>query len=548
MKRLTIALCALLVFSLCVLLSACVNDPAASTDTDSAETTVPATEAPTTPAEDPTEAPTEAPSETPTKAPTEAPTEPVTEVPYLLDIAKMEADAGTYFTRSSSCAATSADDATEGRVIRLSSEKINTPGKIPETYLNLSKLADALGTDLPDAGQYPYLAIKIKAGDVWSHTFSLYGARDTRNAKPSDMNAMYRARIDTTGDWQYIYFDLSKITDDIRTLFIQFEYGAGKNGEYVDIAEIRFLATEEEAIALCGSDVYELGEPTDTLRVISYNIWVGNGTDTVMRGDILADVLDTYRPDSIGLQEVNMAWKGVLESFVFNDSYAGVGEGRSEAYEACLLYYRVDKYELLDSGTFWLSDTPDVFGSAFPTSKYPRICTWVRLKDRTTGFEYAHLNIHLDHLSGADGHAVRGQQAEVLLNFVQSLGDIPMVVTGDFNSMSANNKGQPYKTYSLMTGAESITTADGTTFTSPFQDARIHAAETVPADRTATMTKYHDPNDDAYQPDRLPIDYEFYTPTHFEALSYNTYIFDRDSIPLSDHLAVICEYRILDGE
>ncbi len=547
MKRLTIGLCVLLLLTVCALLAACTDNSAGDTETTAAEaaTTTPAVDETVDPT---TDTPTETSTETPSEAVTEAPTEAVTEVPYLLDIAKLEGDAGEYFSRSSNCTAATAEDAEEGRVIRLSSEKITTPGKVPETYLSLSKLASAVGADLPDAGQYPYLILKVKLGDVWSRTFSLYGGSNTRNSKPQDAASMCRRCLADTKEWQYIYFDLSKITEDIRSLYIQFEYGAGKNGEHIDIAEMQFVETEEAAVAICGRDVYELDEPSDTLRVISYNIWVGNGTDTTMRGDILRTVIDTYRPDSIGLQEVNMAWKGALDSFVFNDSYAGVGEGRSEAYEACLLYYRVDKYELIDSGTFWLSDTPDVFGSKFADSSYPRICTWVRLKDRTTGFEYAHLNIHLDHLGKAAGHAVRAQQAEVLLNFVKSLGDIPMVVTGDFNSMSADGKGNPYKTYTLMTGVDSITTADGSSFTSPFNDARLHAAETVPADRTATMTKYHDKNDDAYQPDRLPIDYQFYTPSHLEALSYNTYIFERDGIPLSDHLAVICEYRIQTAE
>ncbi len=512
--------------------------------------TPPATAAPTELSTDPSVESGTAGETAPTTDPaTETETEPETESiePNVLPIAALPADASGFAMRGKYCKVALAEDADGAQVLRISSSRVNTTGSIPETYLSLSSIATALGVEVPATTAYPYMVIKVRAGQVWSHLFSLHGGKNAAQATPANAADMDRVRLRMTDDWQYICFDFSEETENMESLYLQFEYGAGEGGEYVDIAEFRFLSTAEEADALCGSDTYEVEEADDVLRIISYNIWVGNGTDTTMRADILRDLIEEYRPDSIGMQEVNTAWRTEFESFVFNDSYAGVGEGRGGGYEACLIYYRTDKYELVDSGTFWLSDTPDVVGSAFPDSSYPRICTWAHLRDRVTGYEYMHINTHLDHLGNETGHNVRAEQIKVLLNFVAGLGDLPLVMTGDFNSASQNSKGEPYKAYAYITG-EPFQNAAGETITSAFADTRLHAAETVPADRTATMTKYHDENDSAYNPSRLPIDYQFYIPAHFEPLSYDTVIWERDGVPVSDHLALICEYRILQND
>ncbi len=544
MKKYRMLLTCLLVAS-CGWLAAC-----HSASTTDAETTVPEiTVRETTGAE--TESEPVAGSETEIETETESASESESETeavdPNVLNLAKLPTNMSAPTTRNVRCKSTIEEDSEAERVLRITTSGISGAGAIPEAYLSLSNIASTLNMEVPSTTAYPYLVLKVRAGNVWSHLMSFHGGESIRNAKPASASDMTRVRLRMTDEWQYVCFDLSGYTADVKTLYMQFEYGAAANGEYLDIAEIRFIATEEEAVSLCGRDAYEVEEADDRLRIISYNIWVGNGTDTTMRADIFRDLIEQYRPDSIGMQEVNRAWLSEFESFAFNESYAGVGEGRDASYEACLIYYRVDKYELVDSGTFWLSDTPDVKGSKFPDSAYPRICTWAHLRDRVTGYEYMHINTHLDHLGKDVGHAVRAEQIKVLLEFVNGLEDLPIVMTGDFNSAAKTGTGEPYKAYAYITG-EAFQNAAGETIQSPFADTRLHAAETVPADRTATMTKYFDESDSAYQPDRQPIDYQFYIPAHFEPLSYDTVIWERDGVPVSDHLALICEYRMLTTE
>ncbi len=483
-------------------------------------------------------------SGTDAETPPEAPPETEPRDPNRLCIGELASTAGSYFSRSQHCDTATEQDPEVGHILRLTSADISSVGTVgPETFVSLKNLAASLGMELPSVADYPYVVLKVRTGAVWSRLCSVYGGESIRTAKPKDEAILAHAYLKDTEEWQYVFFDLSALEETLNTLYLRFELAAGKSGETFDIAEIRFLATKEDAVALCGPNAYEPDTAEDTLRIISYNVWVGGGTNTAVRADILRDVIDTYRPDSIGMQEVTLSWKSAFESFVFNESYAGVGEGRSDSYEACLLYYRVDKYELVDSGTFWLSDTPDVKGSSFAEALYPRICTWAHLRNRETGFEYVHINTHLDHLGGGSGgNELRGEQAKVLLEFVNKLGDKPLVMTGDFNTNPSNGKGSLHPAYAYITGYESFTLSDGTALTGPFSDARVNADETVPSDRTATMTKYYEEDGNPSHP---PIDYHFYTAKHFHPLSYDTFIFERDGVPLSDHLALICEYRIL---
>lgn len=548
-KRILICL-AVLTALLCPVLAACNGGDAGETTPAPTDTVV--TTPTETPIEAPTEEATEAPAEETTEMPTEAPTEAVTEPeteapPALMTVVDLSAREGIdltdYFTRSSKCAVTMVEDEAEGSIARLASEGITTVGTaMPTTYFQVGKLVEDLHGLLPATTAYPYLVMKVRAPEVWSRSLTYCGGTSVRDAGNLTGNSR-GARLSDSDGWQYILLDLSSFKKDVTVLYLNFEYGAAKDGEYMDIAELHFFETAEEAAALVPlTDTYPLEEVSIDnyqLKIISYNIWVGNGTDHRLRADILRDFIDGHMPDSIGLQEVHPTWRSLLDTYVFNESYEGIGEERSAGGESSAIYYRKDKFELLDYGTFWLSDTPDVVGSMHPDSGYPRVCTWVKLRCRTTGFEYVHVNTHLDHLGGATGRAVRLFQAKVMLEFVSALGDLPMVMTGDFNQLAKNSKDEYYPLYKLLTGMESFTTEEGVEVLSAFSDSRIHAAETVPADRTATMTQYYDETYEKYNPSRLPIDYVFYTAKYFEPLSYDSFLHHRDGVYTSDHLPVL---------
>ena len=81
--------------------------------------------------------------------------------------------------------------------------------------------------------------------------------------------------------------------------------------------------------------------------------------------------------------------------------YGWVGVGRDDGQEAGEfnpVFYRKDKYDLVDSGTFWLSETPELPSLGW-NGGCNRLCTWVILREKATGFTYAHVNTHLDNAS-----------------------------------------------------------------------------------------------------------------------------------------------------
>ncbi len=531
---------------------------------DTQETTAPATDAPTeaiteAPTETPTEVNTETPTETPTEVPTEAPTEAETDAPDPVELthisfdelAKKGLDITDYFTRPSQTVSDAVQDG-EQTVLALTSKKVvNTTASDPYIHFNYEKLVKDVDALTVDTQEYPYLVLRIKATDLWGHTFSLYGY-DTTRVQGAGIIGEKQARIKDTDDWQYIWFDLKG--SDKSLVAFRFDYvNATLKEDTVHISDLYFLKTEEEVLAMAGSNTYPIVEQTMDnyiLNIMSFNVQTENGTSVRMdiRADMLRDLIDEYMPDSIGMQEVTAKWRELMDNYVFNDSYTGVGVARTNnaalGLEQSCIFYRSDKYDLLDSGTFWLSDTPDVVGSAFETSQYPRICTYVHLKDKVTGFEYIHMNTHLDHLGGSDGRSLRLKQETVMLQKLATLPNVATVITGDFNQLAFNGEGKAYAVYKLMTGERAFKMPDGTEITMNLADSRMHAPDNMPEGFTATMTTYHDVNSSKYMPSRYPIDYCFYTPDKLEALSYAIRLYDKDGTYLSDHLPVITSFKV----
>ena len=548
-------LAGLLTLCLCLTLTACDGGEGDVTTPTLAPTeapTEPATEAPT---DTPTEEPTDVPTDAPTEEPTEAPTEPETEAPVLMptvDLDKLATDdAGAFVSRPTKCEVSFENDETEGKFLRMTTKSVTTVGTAkPYILLELEDLVASMNGILPNTTEYPHVVLKVRANDLWSRSLTYFGGPTVREAANFEGFAR-TARVADSDGWQYIYLDLTPFTKDWKVLFLNFEKAAGKNGESMDLAEIHFFATAEEAATLYPNmeDTYPIVEQTMedyTLKVMSFNVQTENGTSVNfdLRAEMLRDLLDQLRPDSIGMQEVTTGWIYRMDNFAFNQSYAGVGEGRTPGGEARSIYYRKDKFDLVDSGTFWLSETPDEAGSYLEASLYPRICTWAHLRDKVTGFEYIHVNTHLDHLGGSDGRTLRTAQVRVILEYLKTLPDVPMVMTGDFNQAKTNGDDEIYAMYKNVLGISKFTASNGEKMTGNFADARADAAETVSSDAWASMTSYWQEGTDKYNPAKKPIDYVFYTPEDFDAMVYRNIHYHRDGIYMSDHLPQYCELHV----
>lgn len=168
------------------------------------------------------------------------------------------------------------------------------------------------------------------------------------------------------------------------------------------------------------------------MRIMSFNIRcsnVGNDTWEDRIGIVSQTMLDS-EADSIGVQEATPEWMATLKETV-GEKYAYVGVGRDDGDnegEYSAIFYLKDKYDIEDSGTFWLSETPDKVSFGWDAA-CRRVCTWAVLVNKETGEKYAHLNSHFDHI----GIAARKNSVDLIVNKAKEFADIPVVFTADMN-------------------------------------------------------------------------------------------------------------------
>lgn len=178
-----------------------------------------------------------------------------------------------------------------------------------------------------------------------------------------------------------------------------------------------------------------LGAGVPRLSAMSYNIRYDNPEDTDLwrdRQEEIVELIAEMRPDLLGVQE---ALKHQVEDLAAGlTGYTHVGVGRvtevgngaqpryqPDAGEFNAIFYRTDKLRLLESSTFWLSNTPSVAGSTLEGASLPRIVTWARFAVRASGKVFVVFNTHFPYESGSDGEAARAFSAELILKRLPQL-------------------------------------------------------------------------------------------------------------------------------
>ena len=187
------------------------------------------------------------------------------------------------------------------------------------------------------------------------------------------------------------------------------------------------------------------------IRVLQFNIRYMNTSDGIniwanRRQEVMTFVRNT-EADVFGLQEAVHAQVQQFQASM--KEYAMIGEGRDGGTggEWNPIFYLKEKYELKKSGTFWLSDTPEVKGSNTWGAACRRIMTWVILKSKETGEEFLYANTHFDHV----GVTARRESAKLIMRKIQEIvGEQPAVVTGDFNVTEDD------EAYTTMLGGEKV--------------------------------------------------------------------------------------------
>lgn len=191
------------------------------------------------------------------------------------------------------------------------------------------------------------------------------------------------------------------------------------------------------------------------LKVMSFNIRYGAANDGDNRWDnrknFVAETIQVFDPDLLGLQECLNFQCAFLREQLPGYAFHGVGriDGESDG-EFVPVMYKTDRFELVDSGHYWLSETPEIAGSKSWDSSLPRMVSWVRLRDRkdpeSEPFVFA--NAHFDHR----GKKARRESAKLMWRqHMSGQPDEAVIFTGDFN---AGEGSAPYK--ALVEGAGQV--------------------------------------------------------------------------------------------
>jgi endonuclease/exonuclease/phosphatase family metal-dependent hydrolase len=149
-----------------------------------------------------------------------------------------------------------------------------------------------------------------------------------------------------------------------------------------------------------------------------------------------------YAPDVIGFQE---AQSGNLESYVaplahYHSELGPISIRKTESYERVPIFWKAQQFRLMDSGGFYLSQTPDTWSPGWG-ARLVRAATWVRLRCAESRVEFIHLNTHFDH----EQDSVRELSAALIIDLLPEIArDLPVVISADFNALPGSDTYQHF--------------------------------------------------------------------------------------------------------
>lgn len=186
-------------------------------------------------------------------------------------------------------------------------------------------------------------------------------------------------------------------------------------------------------ILLC---IVAIGSNATSFTIATYNIRNANKEDSLagngwgQRYPYIAQLIQFHGFDIFGTQEGKYQQLQDLKSAMPGYDYIGVGRDDGKlGGEFSAIFYRIDRFEVLEHGDFWLSQKTD-----FPNKGWdavlPRICTWGKFKDKQSGFIFLYFNLHMDHI----GVQARAESAKLILQKIKAQPDhIAVILSGDFN-------------------------------------------------------------------------------------------------------------------
>lgn len=256
-------------------------------------------------------------------------------------------------------------------------------------------------------------------------------------------------------------------------------------------------------------------EETDVITVVSANVRCLSPEDLFKkswfyRAPLLIQTLKSAAPDIIGFQEVTPVHKQYLDKALRGFGSVLLYRDDSLIHESCPIYYSESKFDLIDKGGFWLSETPDVMSKGWGAA-FNRVCSYVILAQKTDGKQLVVFNTHLDNVS----EEARINGIKLVLQKIEQFGGMPSIIMGDFNT------GENTETYRAAV--------------SLFNDAKYQTADT---DSGATYQGY------GQSLNNENLDYFMLSKTGIETLSYKVLRDTYDGVYPSDHFPIRLDMKL----
>lgn len=260
------------------------------------------------------------------------------------------------------------------------------------------------------------------------------------------------------------------------------------------------------------------------VKVITFNIRFDTPRDSINawpnRKDLLISYLHEEKPDLFGLQEALWHQYAAIDSAM--DGYVSVAAGRDDGQkggEMNPLFINSRRFEVVNSHTFWLSETPKIPGTKGWGASLPRIVTWVELTEKASGEKLYYFNTHFAH----DSDSARVMSAGILLNEVRRIaGSSRFVITGDFNMIPES------RAYAILTEPE---------VENPLIVDAYKISQTPPSGPVATFNGW------SGSPPANRIDYIFVR-NGMKVKSVSTVVKKQGEMFISDHWPVVAEVVI----
>ncbi|WP_207425098.1 endonuclease/exonuclease/phosphatase family protein [Pedobacter sp. SYSU D00535] len=189
------------------------------------------------------------------------------------------------------------------------------------------------------------------------------------------------------------------------------------------------------SLLLLASSLFAQTKNTAGIKVASYNLRMDTPKDSMnawpLRKENVKLLIQYHGFDIVGTQEGFHHQVTALTEIPY---FAYFGAGRDDGKQAgehSAIVYRKDRFALLDSGNFWLRENPEQPGKGWDATCCNRICSWVKLRDKSSKKDFYVFNAHFDH----QGVVARRESGKLMVSKIKEIAkNSPVICMGDFNS------------------------------------------------------------------------------------------------------------------